>query len=298
MPIISRQYETDVDLRRMQALQQELWALESERTQAHVGDLAWGATQHVGREREWNRRLWFDGDRCVAWAWLKRPASFDYEVHRDHRGGPLHKEVLDWFESEAQGDEPLHAFVMEGDVTSRELFERRGFVEPDNPERYAYHARNLSDFVANSHEASVLDDGFVLRTVRGDEDLHERVEVHRAVWAPSRVTEESYRNVMRTWPYRADLDCVLEARDGTFAAYVLCWYDDVNRVGEFEPVGTHPDYRRRGFGAAVCRYALQRLKDAGGTKAIVLSATEPAAALYESLGLRQHTHVTELRKER
>jgi uncharacterized lipoprotein YbaY len=29
-----------------------------------------------------------------------------------------------------------------------------------------------------------------------------RLEVHRAAFAPSRVTVESYRNVMATWPYR------------------------------------------------------------------------------------------------
>ena len=45
-----------------------------------------------------------------------------------------------------------------------------------------------------------------------ESDLHERVEVHRAVWTPSRLTEESYRNVMRTWPYRAELDCVLDRK--------------------------------------------------------------------------------------
>jgi ribosomal protein S18 acetylase RimI-like enzyme len=145
-------------------------------------------------------------------------------------------------------------------------------------------------------------EGFTLRTVDGEKDLHERVEVHRAVWAPSRVTEESYGNVMRAWPYRADLDCVLEAPDGTFAAYVLCWYDERNGVGELEPVGTHPGQRRRGFGAAVCRYALQRLKEAGARQAIVYAGGRPedagAHALYESVGFRCHTRAVELRKER
>ncbi len=42
-------------------------------------------------------------------------------------------------------------------------------------------------------------------------DLAERVAIHRDVWAPSRVTEESYANVMAAWPYRASLDCVVEA---------------------------------------------------------------------------------------
>jgi ribosomal protein S18 acetylase RimI-like enzyme len=116
------------------------------------------------------------------------------------------------------------------------------------------------------------------------------------------VTEETYRDVMRTWPYRPDIDCVLEAPDGSFAAYVLCWYDDANRVGEFEPVGTHQNYRRRGFGAAVCRYALHRLREEGGRQAIVYASGEPdqrqASALYESVGFRRHTRMLELRRRR
>jgi len=281
----------------MQSLQQELWALDGERTHTHVGDLAWWVTMHVGREDEWKRRLWLDGDRCLAWAWLDRPASLDYEVHRDHRGGALHEEVLDWFEAEAE-DSVLEAWVMDGDEGSLELLARRGFMQPDPYKWYAYYVRELDAPVAQPS----VPDGFRLRTVNDGGDLHERVEVHRAAWEPSRVTEESYRNVMSTWPYRPELDCVLETPDGTFAAYVLCWYDDANRVGELEPVGTHSEHRRRGFGAAVCTYALHRLQEEGARKAIVYAGGRDedhrARALYESVGFRRHTRMTELRKER
>jgi ribosomal protein S18 acetylase RimI-like enzyme len=301
MAITSRPYETDTDLRRMQSLQQELWSLEGERTHTHIGDLAWWSTMHVGREGEWKRRLWLDGERCVAWAWLDRPASLDYEVHRDHRGCALHEELLDWFEAEAENG-GLQAWAMDGDDASLELLVRRGFAQPDPHKWYAYYVQDLEQHRGLATDCCKVPKGFRLRTVRGDDDLHERVEVHRAAWEPSRLTEESYRNVMRIWPYRPDLDCVLEAPDGTFAAYVLCWYDDVNRVGEFEPVGTHPGYRRRGLGAAVCAYALQRLREEGAEKAIVYAGGRDedlrARALYESIGFRRHTRMTELRKER
>jgi ribosomal protein S18 acetylase RimI-like enzyme len=120
------------------------------------------------------------------------------------------------------------------------------------------------------------------------------------VWGPSRLTEDTYRDVMGVWPYRPDLDCVLEAPDGSFAAYVLCWYDDANRVGEFEPVGTRPEHRRRGFGSAVCLFALRRLWEEGAQSAIVYAggreADEPARSLYESIGFHRHTRMVELRK--
>jgi ribosomal protein S18 acetylase RimI-like enzyme len=297
MPIRSRAYEGEADLRLMQRLQQELWPIEGERTQAHVGDLAWGTT-HAPREDEWNRRLWLDGERCVAWAWIKRGTSLDYELHSEYRGGPLHDEVLDWFESEAPRDTALSVWWMENDDVSLPLLSRRGYEWSEDGGSYLFHVQELDERVVVPDVPA----GFRLRTVNPDEDLVERVLIHQAVWAPSRVTQETYRDVMAAWPYRSDLDCVLEAPDGSFAAYVLCWYDDANRVGEFEPVGTHQNYRRRGFGAAVCLFALHRLQEEGGRQAIVYASGRPdqrqASALYESVGFRRHTRMLELRRTR
>jgi GNAT superfamily N-acetyltransferase len=135
----------------------------------------------------------------------------------------------------------------------------------------------------------VLPAGFSVRSVRGEADLPGRVAVHRAVWAPSRVTEASYRAVMAAWPYRADLDWVVVAPDGTMAASCLIWLDEQNGVGELEPVGTDPGYRRQGLGRAVCLAALHALRRAGATQAVVYPVVghprSPAAGtLYDSLG--------------
>jgi ribosomal protein S18 acetylase RimI-like enzyme len=113
------------------------------------------------------------------------------------------------------------------------------------------------------------------------------------VWAPSRLTEPGYAQVRAQWPFRESLDCVVEAPEGRFAAYCLCWPDDEHGVGEFEPVGVRDEFRRRGLGAAVCTYALQRLHQEGGRQAIVYCVTEPACALYKWLGFRIHASLVE-----
>ena len=136
-------------------------------------------------------------------------------------------------------------------------------------------------------ELPPVPDGFRCRTV-ADGDVPQRVSIHREVWAPSRLTESSYAQVRAEWPYRDSLDCVVEAPDGRFAAYCLCWPDDLNSVAEFEPVGTREEFRRRGLGAAVCTFALRRLHDEGIRQAIVYCSSPPACALYESLGFRIH----------
>ena len=86
-----------------------------------------------------------------------------------------------------------------------------------------------------------------------------------------------------------DLDAVVEAPDGTFAAFTMCWLDRAAQLGYFEPVGTHPDHQRRGLGKAVNTHGLRLLQAAGARDAMVYSdsATAASNALYQSVGFRE-----------
>lgn len=236
----------------------------------HVGDVTWGLRQRERPEDEW--KIWNDGDRTVAWSWLKSEKGWlEFDVRRDRLD--LLDEIL---------DEPRAriAVAYEDDAETRAALEGRGFVLPD----WAIHlnARDLEELPA----AAPLPEGFRCRTVEPD-DFSERVAIHREVWAPSRITDASFASVQASWPYRASLDCVVEAPDGRFAAYVLAWPDDENGVGLFEPVGTREEFRRRGLGAAVCTFALRRLYEEGLRQAVVGCANEAACSLYESVGFRR-----------
>jgi ribosomal protein S18 acetylase RimI-like enzyme len=240
--------------------------LLGDRAPWHVGDIAWGMFQHAGREHEWEVRTW--GER--AWSWLRLDSgTLDFDVHAEHAG--LLDEIL---------AEP-RAKIAWGFEEQRPALERHGFATAG--ESLHFYVRDLDQ----APPPPSLPDGFRCRTVE-DADLAERVAVHRDVWAPSRVTEESYVNVRRAWPYRTTLDCVVEAPDGRFAAYALLWPDDDNRVGELEPVGVRDEFRRRGLGAAVCTFALRRWHEEGGRRAIVYCLSDAACALYESIGFRRH----------
>ena len=167
------------------------------------------------------------------------------------------------------------------DVAEREALAAHGFTQPGDP--LLFLARDLD----RPPEPPPLPPGFTYR-LAGAADVPERVAIHREVWEPSRLSERSYAQTRAQWPYRASLDCVIEAPDGRFAAYCLCWPDDENAVGEFEPVGVRTEFRRGGLGAAVCMFALRRLHEEGGRQAIVYCNAEPARALYESIGFRRH----------
>jgi ribosomal protein S18 acetylase RimI-like enzyme len=263
-------------VRRMQAVTAATWRIEGPHAPQHVGDVAWMRYQHSGREHEWRVKLWQRGGEDVAWAWVREPDSMLFWCLRPDAREALVDEVLEWAQTGI-------VEVQSTDAVSRAALERQGYALDDDARVLAIHQRPLLD-----EPMPELPPGFRVRTVRPD-DLPARVELHRVVWAPSRVTEESYRNVQAAWPYRPELDCVVEGPGGRLVSYCLAWLDPDNRAGEFEPVGTHPDFRRLGLGAAVCRFALRRLEEEGATRAVVYAiANDPgntgAKALYESVG--------------
>ena len=242
----------------------------------HVGDIAWGARQHEGREGEWRIRLWAEDGAPVAWSLLRRE---DGGGHLDHDVHPAHLHLLDDLLREPQAKV---ASAFEDDAERRAVLETHGFTEPHGKPLH-FNARDLT----TPPEPPPLPPGFSYRAI-GPADVPERVAIHRDVWAPSRVTESSYAHVRAEWPYRESLDCVVEAPDGRFAAYCLVWPDDENGVGELEPVGVRSEFRRRGLGAAICTFALRRWYDEGGRQAIVYCQSEPACALYDAIGFRRH----------
>ena len=60
----------------------------------HVGDVTWGLRSQEGREDEWTIRLWKDGDRTVAWSWLKGERGLlELDVRRDRLDRPVAEAV-------------------------------------------------------------------------------------------------------------------------------------------------------------------------------------------------------------
>jgi ribosomal protein S18 acetylase RimI-like enzyme len=283
-----RDYSSAEDLRAMQELVAECWRLEGPYVDSTIGDLPWSMYQHLDKLDEVRVGLVEEDGRCVAWGWLWDAAEsrvLFQQTHPDRR--ECLADVLDWSDAK-------EVSAIEHDHASIELLEARGY-ELDLAEGWMNHMlHDLADVPAPE-----VPDGYVVRTVRGEDDLVPRVDVHRAAFAPSRVVPESYRQVMAAWPYRAELDNVVEARDGSFAAFCLCWYDEANRMAELEPVGTHPAHQRRGLGTAVCRAGLRGVKAAGGERAIIYSVSGSGAEkLYESIGFKTISRHLTFRKRR
>ncbi|HXH89292.1 MAG TPA: GNAT family N-acetyltransferase [Gaiellaceae bacterium] len=261
----------------------------------HVGDVTWGLYQHEPELATPKVTRIFEREGLpVAFGILWLPQTLQCAIHPQHRDDEVYGALLDWFESSAGDalDGGLDVQLLESEASLRGALERRGYELLQSGTRFEHRVRSLADAV----EEPVLPHGYTLRDVR-DDDLERRVEVHRAAFHPSKVTAPAYRLLRTLPPYRADLDLVVEAPDGSFAAYALVWLDEENGIGELEPVGTHPAHQRLGLGKAVCLEACRRLRALGADTAVVYSlAGYHAGRLYGNAGFEPVDHHIEFRR--
>jgi GNAT superfamily N-acetyltransferase len=298
---------TATDVRLMQGLAQRVTAIRPDvvNSDASFGELAWiWGKGHACDGATWPRRLWFSGDALVAWAWAYLPhqvrrsdgsvtdvtgAYLGYQVHPGHAA--LVDEVIGWYDAAAAGLERTVA-PSAADEFALKRWAAHGYqTDPaslgDTGSWTQLNERDLTDL-----EQPVLPDGFRFRTA--DEAGPEAaVRAHVDAWAPSTYTAEGYAGVRRTAPYRGDLHVLVEAPDGTMAASTIMWLDEANKTAEFEPVGTHPGYRRLGLGTAMLLHGMHLAREAGATHMTVVclgALGHPRArGLYYGVGFRQFT---------
>jgi mycothiol synthase len=270
------------DLASLRAFTTALWKRRGPHVGCHLGDLAWG----MSRLPEEKIHLWLDGGDLVGFTHFAAPGTLDLMLDPDRPD--VLRAALAWLPgaaAEPHGDvapaQTMGVWALESDRATIAVLEEHGLERRDA--WYVYWSRPLEPPLPEP----ALPAGFTLRHFE-EVELAQRVAVHQAAFAPSRLTIERYTKAMNNPPYRRDLDVVAVAPDGSFAAFCIGWLDPTIGVGELEPVGTHPAYQRLGLGRAVCFEIFARLARLGARTAIVYSwhATPASAALYASVGFR------------
>jgi predicted N-acetyltransferase YhbS len=275
----------------MQLLVQRDWTVNSH---WHIGDLAWQRPAMDDRAVA----LWPD-----AWAWLTPSGDMALQAPPEHLGT-----VMKWADGRAHT-----VSAMDTDTAFRGALRKNGYREIEAP-FFRHCLRDLDDRTP----APQLPDGYRVRPVEPGE-TEQRAAVHREAWRPKRIgqmqvppaekeddresgmTAERYAQIAATWPYRPDLDLIVEAPDGTLVASALGWLDEVNQVALLEPVGTDPAHARRGLGAAVSLACLHAMRDAGANLAKVCPRGDDAypvpRALYHHIGFRDAARTVTYRRE-
>ncbi len=91
-----------------------------------------------------------------------------------------------------------------------------------------------------------------------------------------------YQQMSATPDYRPDLDIYVVSPQNEIAAFATMWYDQHNRIGILEPVGTIPEYREMGLGRASIMQLANQVLQEGCLKVYVGSGQD----FYQRLGFR------------
>lgn len=276
----------------------------------HPGCLDWD-THYPPDEQENKRnlRLWENMDdeppTLEAWAILSRhEGTFDLFVSPALHGTPQHEIVMDeyvaWAEARAReaGVKQLCPFwAMEYDTVLARLHQAHGFVAVQADPPVPLFERTLDALPLVNLPA-----GFTVQGVKNLDDGRLRAWVTHGAFRPNDDWEAhatEYAQFIGSAVYDGERDLFVRSPDGRGASACTIWFDPVNAVGLFEPVGTHPDFQGKGLGKAVMAEGLCRMKAAGMQRAIV--GFDPnnvaALALYTSMGFRASAYFAIVRKE-
>lgn len=290
----------DPDVARMCALLQAGRAASIPAYYVHPGDLKWWLYYPPVGSSWWQHiYLWDDPEnssRLLGWALIDPGGeTFDIFYQPELHATKTAEAMLAWGERAAMenarsaGRNSIGIFwVLPSDTFRIGWLESRGYT-------IRYQSAALTCSLAERIPAiGPLPNGYELRACRGLEEVEARARAQHGAFE-SKIPFDQYvqrfTHFMQSPAYDPETDIVAAAPDGSIAAFAITWVDPVNKVGLFEPVGTHPDHQRKGLGRALMFEALRQLQARGMIQAIVSTGEQntPALELYRAVGFEQYS---------
>lgn len=265
----------------------------------HRGDLQWWLFYSDIPLETWlsEIQLWFEGERLVGWALLSREEqSLDVFVLSHLRGSECEREILNWSLERMSTLETFQSiWIAEQDDMRIHWLEGNGF------QRELAFTEHFKRSLSGPLDGPALLEGYSIRSSRGEEDARLRAACSHAAFGSPKPFEEYWPRTLRFMQspvYVPEHEIFVIAPGGEVAAYCIIWTDAVTRLGHFEPVGTHPDFQRKGLGKCLLYEGFRRLKSEGMIEADVCTNSDnpPAIGLYESVGFQKSERLLTYRK--
>lgn len=216
-------------------------------------------------------RLWeAAGGRLAGFAILNIEESYaglTLEISQGEDTDTLGAQMVAWGEDACRSQSHtesayLSASANASDTVRVALLERRGFARQE--EAALQLERDLSQPIPPPEIAA----GFQIRSLHADEE-EAWVGLHRTAFGTENMTLEYRQSMSRSPDYDPQIDLVATAPNGSLAAYA---FGSISReenaltglkIGYADPVGTHPDFQRKGLARALLLECLRRLRERG-----------------------------------
>lgn len=209
-------------------------------------------------------------------------------IHPEQRH--MESEMLSWAEANLarpnkEGVTRLGVFCWEYDDLRRELLESRGYRKTESGD--VYREKPYPDELPPPPQ---LPNGYKLHTLRPGnmEDCERYADLINAAFRRDfHKAGDIATFTTRSPSFRADLEMIAQAPDGSFAALAGMIYDEENRFGYFEPVCATPKPRPIGLTGMLMLEGWRRVRLLGAEDCYVQTGLGMAAnRFYNACGFR------------
>ena len=271
----------------------------------HVVDMPYRLCSWAFDEPE-NIHLWFDeNQKLTAWAALQTPFwTMDY-VMRSY-DSLLHNKILKWADERAKmiintphGRPAWYITIFEDQKIRVDDLETAGFACQSNVGDNSW-SQVFMKYAGERPPSGITPPaGFIVRSLAGENEVDGYVEAHQSAFQSRNMTVEWRSRTLKHPAYKPDLDIVVESPDKKIAAFCICWFDEVSKNGQIEPLGRHKDFRGLGLGRVALLEGLRRLHDLGAKNIYVETDNfrDNAFKTYESAGFKVVRNILVYRKD-
>jgi ribosomal protein S18 acetylase RimI-like enzyme len=176
----------------------------------------------------------------------------------------------------------LQVHIFDHDEIFQVIARNRGYRKDENG------AEDIAEYVLRGEiPEPKLPPGYVIQSMAEVNDLDKRRKAFGRGFNHEDPIEWpnlfSYQELQKAPDYRPELDLYVMAPDGEFVSFCILWWDQKNHLATLEPVGTVPNYRRKGLARAVVYEAIRRAAALGVERVLVGSGQE----FYLSIGFKK-----------
>jgi ribosomal protein S18 acetylase RimI-like enzyme len=129
-----------------------------------------------------------------------------------------------------------------------------------------------------------LPPGFRITSLAEHGHFPERIDLENKVWSAS-LDEAWFRGKSSAPSYSFEWDLVVISPEDRMVAQSLVWLYPKIQSGEIDPLGTHPEFRKRGLSKALVLECFKRMHDSGLHYAYIASEAQDQVVshVYSSL---------------
>jgi len=227
-----------------------------------------------------NAHLWRNDEGKLIGYFIIEDGKNYFDVQIDPQYRSIEKDIYSWIvKNLAEKKKKLITSIYSWDENRIKLVSDLGFI---NKGPLAVDFRYDTEFYLNDLE---IGEKYHFETFSDNYNYKNHIETQRLAFGRTKdqLSREWFETKCMAPGYSSDWDFIVVDNKGEHLAFCLAWLDPENMIAELDPVGTHPDHRRKGLAKAVINNCFVKLRNNGINKAQVLGFTDLTKGLYRSL---------------